>query len=135
MATGVQYGLASIEFKLLKHRYMRELKYKAGLDSLKHKQMMFMLFLTGAAADTKAVDAKLQSLEKQYKRAMNTVELIAGKLSEEELAGEPEPDQVSDRDRLGYLQMVNQDTEAFGSLSEIIEKIEQVQARLNQKGT
>lgn len=95
---------------------------------------MFALFLAGAASDTKAVDSHLRSLERQYMKSVNSLELFDGKMSDEEIDNKVEPpkEEVNDDGKMAYLNMVNQGTDTFKSLADIIDKLNSVESKINQ---
>lgn len=107
-------------------RYLRDLKYRTGMDGLFHRQMMMMIFLSGMGADAKLLDKHLKNLESQYLKTIDGVDLYTGRENEPD---KPEEERVehSDNAKAAYIKLIDK-KDAFQSLDEIIERIDQIKS-------
>ncbi len=103
------------------------------MEALQHQRDMILIGMAGVNFEKKAVEERLSSLDNTYRNLINIIELRAGKMTKEEVeeTSPSEESMATDDDRTKYLQLINEKTDTFSSVDEIIERLNYVQAMLS----
>lgn len=123
---GVHFAANSVEFKLIRHKYATELKYKLAKDKLHQNHWKTLFFGSAQTTDRQALTTLANQIFDDFLTAQNY--LLTGKNLKAE---ERKKAQVTDKDKELYLEAMNSGG-AFSSLEEIVSTMKTLSTSIAQ---
>ncbi len=112
----------SVEFKLLKCKYVKELQYKIGIDVLQHDQLDTLLCLNGSKEVSDALGTERKRLASKL---TNIIDAVTFGSDEDAVAQAP---QMTDNDKIEWLEALTAEKPAFANLQEIAERMQFIES-------